>query len=323
MRQDKINILLTALNSKRTGYRAGWVEGHCPLAPWNHANGKDSHPSFGIKEDLKKKSICKCLSCGFGGDLTDLLFRVAELKKKSQANGYNLPFASVLVADEFEGLELDPSSIPEYGETQKKIDDPFPEYWLDSFKMASQFKEAVAYLEGRGVNLSMAKELDLRFDPIQRRIGFPFRNFKGALMGVQGRAIDKGNELRYYQYGFHGKRNTHAWMGEHRVNFDYPLVLVEGPFDFTSVFRVYENVAASFTSGLSVEKIKRISDASEIITFYDYGAGGDAARASLKKHLPKTPITHIKPTKEQDDAGNMTVEEVVNHLKGKVKLKPH
>ena len=28
-----------------------WVMLSCPLAPWTHAGGTDSRPSFGIKED--------------------------------------------------------------------------------------------------------------------------------------------------------------------------------------------------------------------------------------------------------------------------------
>lgn len=314
MIRSKINLLLKALNSKPTGYRSGWVLAPCVLAPWRHNNGVDAHPSFAIKESDKNKSICKCLSCGFGGDLMDLIFMVSGMQKKRPASGYEMKIASSLVSSETDDYELSLDGIPEYGEEKKKDEVPFPESWLDSFKSATAFPEAMSYLSGRGVPASTVKALSIKYDPLQKRIGFPFRNFKGELMGLQGRSLEANPALRYYQYGYQKHRNLHAWMGENTVDFDKPVVLVEGPFDFTSVYRVYKNVLASFTSGLSVAKIKRIGDAVEIITLYDYGAGGSAARASVKKVLPGVPTAHVIPTKEQDDAGNLSVNELVQLL---------
>lgn len=322
MKQEKIGILLKALNSKRTGFRAGWVEGPCPLAPWKHANGKDAHPSFGIKSEDKKKSICKCLSCGFGGDLMDLLFQVSGLKKKQDAVGYKMAYAAQLVASEFDDMECDVHGIPEYGDEKPKAELVFPESWLESFKSATKFSVAMEYLHSRGVSNVTIDALDVRYDPLQHRIGFPFRNFKGQLMGVQGRSLDKITDLRYYHYGYHGTRNLHAWMGENTLDMDKPVVLCEGPFDYAAIYPVYPNVAASFTSGLSVEKCKRLGDAESIITLYDYGAGGNAARKRLREVLKGIPVKHVIPTEQQDDAGNMSLAEITAALKGLVELNP-
>lgn len=320
MTKDKITLMLKALNSKPTGYRAGWVIGPCPLAPWRHTNGVDAHPSFAVKENGKSKSICKCLSCGFGGDLMDLLFRVSGMQQKNHASGYNMPMASVLITNETDDYDLSFDGIPEYGEEKEKVEFPFPESWLASFKSVLGFSEPVAYLKSRGVTKAIVDALSIKYDPLQKRIGFPFRNFKGELMGIQGRSIEANPALRYYQYGYQKHRNLHAWMGEDTVDFDMPVVLVEGPFDYTSVYRVYRNVMASFTSGLSVAKIKRIGDAAEIITLYDYGAGGTAARESVKKVLSGLPVAHAIPTKTQDDAGNMSIEEITKALSPLIKL---
>ncbi len=291
------------------------------MAYWTHSDGRDTHPSFAIKES-NGKSICKCLSCGFGGDLLDLVFRLRSLSKKDKNPRLKLDQVASIVSSEYDDIEFDPLSIPDYGDQKPEEDFPFPEWWLESFQHATKFPEAVQYLARRGVTKAMAEKLDLRFDPLQRRIGFPFRNFKGELMGIQGRAIDQAQELRYYQYGYKGHRNAHCWMGEHLIDLDKPLVLVEGPFDYTSIFRIYQNVAASFTSGLSVAKLKRIADAVEIITLYDHGSGGDAARKKIKEVFRKMPVTHLIPTKEQDDAGNMSMDEVAALLQGHVKLEP-
>lgn len=321
MKQEKVIALLPFINSKQTGYRAGWVLGHCPMAPWKHESGKDAHPSFGIKASDKKKSICKCMSCGYGGDLQDLLLDLSYHQRRDPAHGYNLAAASQLIALEFEELELDGHSIPEYGEGKSDSHElVFPESWLSTFQSAFKFPEAMSYLENRGLSEAMVEAMDIRFDPIQRRVGFPFRNSKGQLMGVQGRALDDDNPLRYYQYRYRNHFNAHAWMGENFLDLDKPVVLLEGPFDLTSVFRVYQNVAASFTSGLSKTKVRRIADASEIITLYDHGKGGDAARERIAEVLKGYPITHIIPTAEEDDAGNMTADQIAGYLQDHVKL---
>lgn len=321
MKLDKIKALFPLLNSKVTGYRSGWVEGHCPFGPWRHG-GKDEHPSFAIKSSDKKKSIGKCLSCGEGGDLMDILYKIKYYQRKQPATGYNLATAMQLVADEFSDYEINPEEIPDYEEPKEKQELVFSSSWLSSFKHLPHFPEGVDYCLERGISAAMIGWLDLRFDPIQRRVGFPFRNFKGELMGIQGRAIDPKTELRYYQYRYKNHFNAHVWLGEHHLDLDQPVVLCEGPFDYASILRCYRNVAASFTTGMSVEKVKRISDAVEVITFFDYGKGGTAARQRIEEVLKGTPITHVVPDEEQDDAGAMSEIEVADALVDHVELSP-
>jgi len=335
---NKVNIvkLLALLNSKDRPdlSRAGWVTGSCVFAKWKHSNGKDEHPSFGIKVGDNKKSIAKCLSCGWGGDLEDLIIELSMFLRKEPDSRYDLGKALQLIAlGEPEESEY-PVSIPDYGEKYESEGlHAYPEIWLDSFKGAEHFPEAVEYLEGRGLGVGTITTHDLRYDPKKHRICIPFRDFAGRLMGVQGRDISEGSKLRYlfYKYGDH--YNMHAWLGEYKINLDKPVVLVEGPFDYMSVYRVYQNVMASFTSGLGMRKINRLKDCQEIITFYDFGAGGNAARAvlsgkgpentrqSVRKALKGIPITHIIPTVEQDDAGNCSPLEIRELLEPHVKLK--
>jgi 5S rRNA maturation endonuclease (ribonuclease M5) len=134
--------------------------------------------------------------------------------------------------------------------------------------------------------------------------------------------IDKvdGDALRYKQYRYEGLVNGSVWMGENWADFDQPLILVEGPFDLASVMRVYPNVVASFTSGLSVEKCLRLGGVSEIMTLYDYGRGGEAARQKISKVFKKIPVRHLIPTKEQDDPGNMTEDEIRAIIKSQLSV---
>jgi hypothetical protein len=107
----------------------------------------------------------------------------------------------------------------------------------------------------------------------------------------------------------------HVWMGENLLDLDSPVVLCEGPLDFCSIWQIYENVACSFTSGISKSKLLRISDADSLITLYDHGKGGDAARSAIKQFMPKYPRVDIIPTKEEDDASNMPQQSLINYLR--------
>lgn len=252
----------------------------------------------------------------------DLLHKVKYMLQRSPAPGYNLSAAGAAIFHEADDIEVLLDDLPEYGDPLvTSEEEPFPDWWLGSFQSAFQFKEAMDYLASRQVSPSMAEFLDLRYDPIKRRVGFPFRDFQGRVMGMQGRSIDPNEDLRYYQYGFKDHRNSSVWMGESRVDLDRPVVVCEGPLDMTSILRAYDNVLVSFTSGLSVSRLRRIRDASEIVTFYDYGKGGTAARTRISEFFKSIPVSHVVPTQAQDDAGAMSFEEVVAALEDKVPLK--
>jgi len=282
----------------------------------------DAHPSFAVSFSSKKKSRVKCLSCGYSGDLTDLLLdiRFGVKKHPEYEPRFRLAIAAPMVASEFEDMDLSPDEIPTFEAKTEKIETVFPEKWLSTFQSIKAFPEAMHYCSDRGLELTTLEELDVRFDTTQRRVCFPYRNFKGELMGMQGRAIDKDQPLRYYQYGYYGKRNGHVWMGEDTLSLDEPVVLCEGPFDYAMIWQSYRNVAASFTSGLSRTKVIRIADADTIITFYDYGKGGDSARQSLRKYLKTTVIEDIIPTEQEGDAGAMTNATISLYLQDHVKL---
>jgi hypothetical protein len=329
MIKEKAQALLAAVGSKYKGQRTGWLLSTCPFV-WRH-DGKMSG-AFGLSVHPKKRSRVHCYSCGYSGDLDDLLLDINfELKKHPQySSRFQLATASALVRDEFADMELLVQDIPDFEAAPPKNEVLFPEQWLASFQRVDKFHKAMAYcVEKRGLDPYVLKALDVRYDPVQERVCFPFRNFKGELMGLQGRYIgnlptkeddEEHGILRYYQYGYKAHRNTHIWMGEHTVNLDLVVVPCEGPIDFAKIFAVYPNVVASFTSGISMTKAKRIGDADSLVTFYDHGVGGDWARHYLEKYLPNMPMLHLIPDEDEGDAGAMTIEAIRDSLKDHVEL---
>jgi DNA primase len=199
----------------------------------------------------------------------------------------------------------------------------FPDWWLDSFPRWHEVKFAADYLTTRKVPAAVADAFDLRADTKEKRVCFPVRDFASRLLGFHGRAIEKDVDPRYRMYTQAKKNNPGIWLGEHYVDLEKPIVVVEGPFDVTSVYRVYRNVVSPLFSNPSIEKLTRMADALEWITLYDRGVGGDAGRAKVNKAIGKDHVVHhLQPPQGRKDPGDCTAPEIAGLLEGLVPLDP-
>ncbi len=321
MQETNIRKLLKLSNSvpAETQNRKGWVVSSCPFGPWLHGDGVDSNPSFGISISSTKKSIHHCWSCNASGDLDDLLLNLRVKLQKAKHEGYDLKKCVQLIAAENEEVELD---IPDYESGPPEHDKIviFPEWWLDSFIHASTSPAATEYLKSRGITHKTIDALDLRYDTMQQRVCFPIRDWQGNLVGLHGRTIRKDEPHRYNMYGFQNQRNKLPWLGEHWVDLNRTVVLVESVFDLAKVYHIYDNVMCGLTAGLSKKKILRISDIADIVTLYDHGKGGDAAREALTKYLKKSSLVHEEPYESEKDPGEMTYKRIHEVLSEHISL---
>ena len=296
--------------------RTGWVISRCPLGPWKHENGQSGPEVFGVKIESGDPH-CLCFACGYHGTLGGLVQKmVGENKIKPMMTAKW--GAARQLTDEAENemdLDLDSPGIEEVLFGAKKALHEFPEWWLDGFPSAVTVGWACKYLQSRSVPKIVAAQLDIRCDPIEKRVCFPVRDFQHRLMGLHGRALDPDQEPRYRMYTQAKKNNPIVWLGETWVNLNKPIVVVEGPFDLTSVTRVYSNVVSPLFATPSNDKIRRMSDALEWITLFDRGAGGDAGRERVMKVLgPDHVIHHLHPPKGRKDPGEMTPSELTTIL---------
>lgn len=300
--------------------RTGWVVARCPFGPWSHSHG-DKTPSFGVKIQ-PGDSFTHCFSCGFHGSQADLVLELRyKLKQGPVDGGYQLGKAMELVADAEAGGELANLDSPDIGELlfgETKQDTAFPDDWLASFAPALSIKAARNYLQSRGVPEVLAEALDLRADTKLQRICFPVRDFNERLRGLHGRTII-GAEPRYRMYPYKGMTNADVWLGEHWVDVERPVLMVEGPFDLASVLRVYRNSVSPLFANPSFAKLHRMSDALEWVTLLDRGKGGDQGREKIDKFLGQQVVTHLLPP-EGKDPGASTVDELVQILSPHLEL---
>lgn len=316
MNHLQIRKFLKALGSDpgETYEHEQWVVASCPLAPWTHDSGTDANPSFAINCKPNGESYFHCFTCRSG----DLL-RLLELLKNYGAKKpkYNIRVAMAVLAEEEEdnvSLDIKDFDAPPL-DIIKTV--PWDEDWLDTFWKAVNVPVAMGYLNGRDVDEERALDLDIRWDGSREAVCFPVRDFEGQLVGLRGRRIDGG----YYDYGGpKNHRNKLVWYGEERITFSRPVLLVESVFDFASAIRVYGNILAPLTVGISEPKIKRIGAALDVVTLFDNGKGGDKARDLIDKYLPSSIRVHCNPPEHRDDPGEMTVKELCKVLADKLKI---
>lgn len=324
MRRDQSIAWLKLLGCKvpAAQSRSGWAVSDCPLGPWRHDKGQSSAEVFGVKDE-PGDSFCNCFSCGWHGKQSDLILEMRQLNKAAFHAKY--PFGELLqliaTAEETAELQgLDSPDIEEMLFGDKSKPHVFPEWWLQSFPRWDEVPFAKQYLTGRNVPASVAKALDLRTDTEQKRVCFPVRDFAGRLMGLHGRAIDDAVDPRYRMYLQAKRNNPQIWLGESWIDVSKPVVVVEGPFDLTSVYRVYRNVASPLFANPSEAKLLRMADAMDWITFFDRGVGGEAGRAKVSKVMTGSVVTHLIPPEGCKDPGVMSVEQLVQILSPLVTL---
>lgn len=268
--------------------RAGWVVAPCPLAPWRHRSGKDADPSFAVRLE-PGDNFSNCFACGWHGSLSDLVVELMVHKAPGSLN------------EALERAEKEAANAPLIppADDAQEPPEPWPEWWLDSFPPWAASPETCAYLDERRTPARVADLLDLRYDGYRKRVVFPVRDELDRLVGAQGRSV-AGADLRYLSYTYDGRNSGPVLLGEHWLDYDYPVLLVEGPFDLARCLQVYRNTAAVLTASINAAKVRRLRWATHVVTLFDEGTGGDAGRAAVDKHLRKTRVSHVLPDGAKD-----------------------
>lgn len=277
MSPEAAKKLLTLLGCKPEYNGGAWVRCSCPLAPFTHPSGKDTHPSFAVNVE-ESKPFYTCYTCQAGG-LSELIGALEMHCQKQPAFKARYHFKEA--RELLDGIENTIDPLPEFTEFQhvsKKFEE-WPTYFLDSFLNADKNAEAMKYLMKRGVTLSQVHAHQIKYDTQARRVVFPYWNVYGKLAGMRGRAIDEGAKLKHYDYTWNGVNNASmVWYNEPVLQAEKPIVLVEGQFDCLAVERIYPHVVANLTAKPSEQKKKRLLQSPGVILMLDNDVTGYAAR---------------------------------------------
>lgn len=290
---------------------AGWLTLGCPFAPYNHKYGMDRNPSMRVEDRPGMFSRWRCFSCGEGGTL-------AEISTLLRQYGAELDYAALLqlAANEEDDLSFQPLGVDEPNPPPQEV----PEGWLDQFVNVWASPAGSAYMEARGVPLQTQMLWKLRYDTQGRRVIFPIYDRDGILRGAQGRTVDPEQKPKYLFYKINNIACGHQfWFGESKLDFDKPIVAVEGPLDVIRTSLAYPNVCGAMGSAvMQAEKLDRLATALTVISFFDNDDAGNAARARIQAWSKgKRVCRHVFPEGGKDP-GAMSPADILHVLKGAI-----
>lgn len=279
MTEAQCLAFLVALRVPNAKLRNGWMTGSCPLAPFTHAKGTDTMPSFGLSVAPGTRSYYSCFACRSGS--ADELLQALELYTNYDKK-YDWKVAHDLLSGEQVVLPL-----PEYGVIPShSVFTPWPDYWIQSFVPVTAVADAYAYLTGRGVSLDVVTHYDLRYDSGRQMVTAPYRDVFGRLAGARGRSIDPTAEghKKHYDYTFQGVNNAGwCWYNESVLERPGPIVVVEGQFDCWRTAQAFPKTVATLTSKPTWDKMKKLADCGLVIQIPDNPEIDDAGRHSIEK----------------------------------------
>jgi hypothetical protein len=324
MDADKIVFLLRKLRCTKIRVLAhkGWVESSCPLARWEHAKGRDEHPSFGVKIKANDKSYCRCQACGVKGDLLKLLMRLhhrygvdctelvplvkdnntaslESLERKLKGTNYTpakpKEVAGIVVSDQTVSLDE--------WETIKETVKVLPEDHLAPFRKLPS--EVLAYLtDNRKLTRRTIERWEVGWHPGARRIVIPIRDVAGRLVGISGRAFDANRKPKYlHSKGF---RKDFYLYGEHLLPEKCVKGnVVEGFFDVMYMDQCgFPTVAVmgSYVGRIQMEKLVKFFE--EVTILPDGDAAGEGLGQRFMEQVSRRLIARcvtLPSGKDPDD----------------------
>jgi len=295
MHRQGVKVLLEYLGADTLSDSDEWVRTSCLFAPWLHAHPEDPKRSMGVSAESGGFSTVRCFNCGEHGGLLEAVQKLRQLGFVPLGSWEDIATLIVKETEDFTvespKLDIKPDQVI-----------PFPEEYLNGFWHPYHQKEGYLYLKSRGIDMKMIDELDIRWDPLEKRVCFPIRDAQQRLVGLRGRAVNKDVDLPYKAYRWNKIYNPQVWYGEEWVDPDHPVVLTEGIFDALSVYRVYKNVMSPLSAAVSKKRLDHNLSAfvSGIIIMFDSDIGGQKGAQMIMNHFNDRPICNVVLDKGKD-----------------------
>lgn len=266
--------------------------------------------------------VCKEVD-GFQGRpeyaLTELLARPIKALRKvlyGIEDPQAVPFLEIQLQDFFDDDEVDEDACQ-----LEELVWP-PDFYPIDHKFSAR---GLAYLNGRGVSLDLAKSYELRYCPPQRRVIFPIQS-QGRLYGWQGRAV-MPTEYEDPETGETfttpkivtplGVKKERMLMFADRLLGSDHVIICEGPLDAIKADLCGGNVA-TMGKAVSMAQINtlRNSGISKVYLALDPDASNEVLRV-LREFSPSDFETYVlRPPEPFKDLGEMSPEDVLLLFRG-------
>lgn len=307
--------------------RTRWLNVSCPFAPFTHAKGSDTNPSFGLTISEDSRSNYKCLACGVKGRVSSLPTRLGGYRKQDYSKIRHWAEMSELQASISKPV-VDWESDHTHDEATTNGKDrnvPSPTAILRYPRVLE-----LPYLRQRGLRFPTPLTLGLRYDDYQCRVLFPCYDRHDTFRGFTGRSIipptqhsKRNPKVRDY-YGL-DKRELFLRLPKNRVG---PKIISEGLLDYGKIVQAgYRNAHAILGTALTPEKLDILIDEGDPVYFFmdndlagwtslfgTFGADGvlevdNAWAYRLYRELPVWIVPYNKPF-DGTDPGSLPENEI-------------
>ena len=275
----------------------------CPFASisGHHRSDVDRKPSFGIKCSDWESSVCHCFTCHVKGGVKFLFSHLYESGVVSvEVLNYVLSVESVGLGQLMRRFD----SLREVSLFTKEKQ-AFSPYEVARW---TQNRCADPYFLKRGVKGHEVSKYHLGYDRLRNRAVFPIRNIKCVTVGCIGWSF-AGKEPKYWNYPGSSEK---VMLGEEFLDPTFPeLVLVEGPFDWITAKRVFENVLCLQGTHLTDARLERLLNFTRIVTLIlDGDSAGRDATLELGDKISKRTRTYVVPLPDGNDPNSLGEKEL-------------
>jgi 5S rRNA maturation endonuclease (ribonuclease M5) len=293
MREEAIKRFLESLGIDRIQMSVdrGWVNSPCPLAPYTHAGGADSRPSFGISISDDSNSVYWCFGCSPKGRRLDWL-----LHSMFVADGrYPQEAAKIFAREELWGIEDEETSttkIPSrwISKPPKEVK-PLPPEVLKKYPLIQgnddyETRRIRMWLESqRGLPEYIQNLYRLRYHYSSQSIIFPLTDARGNIFLLRER-LRKEKRIwtvspetsGFPEMEFPKLKDVGVWFGMMLIDWSSPVILVEGEIDVMRLAALgFFNAIGSATSSVSDAQIRSLT-ADTLLLGYDADKAGNFAR---------------------------------------------
>lgn len=277
--------------------REGYINAPCPLAPWTHGGGVDSHPSFGIKISNKSRSFYWCFGCSPEAvRLAGLLHRVWLLTGR-----YPYKAAEILTEHEVykKNKEKTPEPIDEWADARKKekpLSGPvLRNYPLLQTASGYEAKRCRDYFRSRGISEQIFNRCGVRYNPHRSTLIYPLTDHSDKIFVLR----EKSRKTReswtvspklagFPDMKFSTLRYVGAWFGMGLVLWDKPVMVVEGAEDAMRAASLgFLNTIGSLTASVTDAQIDALLRARVLYLGYDSDVGGSFAHRRITDRIGK------------------------------------
>ena len=228
IKKDLINLLY-GLGVQPIDIVDDWIRVSCPLAATNHTSKRDTNPSAGFKINDNGPSVFNCFVCGTRS--IESILNTFKLK-----HGIDLfkQYLTNEISQQEEKIEYKEKIFTRPEPT------PVPDCILDLFEPIENAKE---YIEGRGIDIEIAKEHGLRYCKRyvthtnavwENAILTPIRDVGSKTYWLHFRSVDGKKFWHGKPYHFNldiewGREDS--FFGMDHLDITKPVIVVEGAFD--------------------------------------------------------------------------------------------